>query len=87
MSGHVYCCGPGGIHVLTPGGGRIARIRFPEKSCNFAFGDEDHCTLYVTACTSVYRMRVEVAGKPQWPGTRGGIHLLGALPEGAARLS
>ncbi len=63
--GHVYCCGPGGIHVLTPQGRRIARIRFPEKSCNFAFGDADHRTLYVTACTSVYRIRLEAAGKPQ----------------------
>jgi len=67
--GHVYCCGPGGIHVLTPQGRRIARIRFPEKSCNFAFGDADHRTLYVTACTSVYRMRLEAAGNPQWPGS------------------
>ena len=64
--GHVYCCGPGGIHVLTPQGKRIARIRFPEKACNFAFGGEDHRTLYVTACTSVYRMRLEVPGTPQW---------------------
>lgn len=65
--GHIYCCGPGGIHVLTPEGRRLARIRFPEKSCNFAFGGEDHRTLYVTACTSVYRLAVRVPGKPQWP--------------------
>lgn len=63
--GHIYCCGPGGIHVLTPQGQRLARIRFPEKSCNFAFGDDDFRTLYVTACTSVYRLRVRVPGKPQ----------------------
>ena len=64
--GHIYCCGPGGIHVLTSQGHRIARIRFPEKSCNFAFGDADHRTLYVTACTSVYRMRLSVPGTAQW---------------------
>jgi gluconolactonase len=64
--GHVYCCGPGGIHVLTPNGHLLARIRFPEKACNFAFGDADHSTLYVTACTSVYRVRVQVPGRPQW---------------------
>ena len=64
--GNVYCCGPGGIHVLTSAGLRMARIRFPEKSCNMAFGDADHCTLYVTACTSVYRLRVQVPGRPQW---------------------
>lgn len=65
--GHVYCCGPGGIHVLTPAGQRLARIRFAEKACNFAFGDADHCTLYVTASTSVYRLRLQVPGTPQWP--------------------
>lgn len=64
--GNVYCCGPGGIHVLSPEGHRMARIRFPEKSCNMAFGDDDHRTLYVTACTSVYRLRVQVPGRPQW---------------------
>jgi len=67
LQGHVYCCGPGGIHVFSPQGQRLARIRFPEKACNFAFGDADHKTLYVTACTSVYRVRLLVAGKPQWP--------------------
>jgi gluconolactonase len=64
--GNIYCCGPGGIHVLTSDGQRIARIRFPEKACNFAFGDADYRTLYVTASTSVYRLRVEVPGQPQW---------------------
>lgn len=66
VQGNVYCCGPGGIHVFTPAGQRLARIRFPEKACNFAFGDADHRTLYVTASTSVYRTRVSVAGRPQW---------------------
>lgn len=68
LRGNVYCCGPGGIHVFTPDGQRIARLRFPEKACNFAFGDADHQTLYVTACTSVYRLRLRVPGRPQWPG-------------------
>jgi gluconolactonase len=68
MEGRVYCCGPGGIHVFTSAGQRIARIRFPEKACNFAFGDDDHRTLYVTACTSLYRIRVNTPGRPQWLG-------------------
>lgn len=69
LQGNVYCCGPGGIHVLSAEGRRMGRIRFPEKSCNFAFGDADFRTLYVTACTSVYRLRVDVPGKPQWTAT------------------
>jgi gluconolactonase len=64
--GNVYCCGPGGIHVFLPNGHRVARIRLPEKACNFAFGGQDHRTLYVTACTSVYRLAVRASGVPQW---------------------
>jgi gluconolactonase len=64
--GNVYCCGPGGIHVFLPDGKRVARVRFPEKACNFAFGGQDHCTLYVTACTSVYRLAVRASSVPQW---------------------
>jgi len=67
VSGNIYCCGPGGIHVFTPNGHRVARLCFPEKACNFAFGDADHQTLYVTACTSVYRLRLKMPGRPQWP--------------------
>lgn len=65
MAGRVYCCGPGGIHVFTPDGTRLARIRFPEKACNFAFGDRDYRTLYVTACTSLYAIRLRTPGRPQ----------------------
>ncbi|MBB1601976.1 SMP-30/gluconolactonase/LRE family protein [Variovorax sp. UMC13] len=68
LEGRIYCCGPGGIHVFMPDGRRIARIRFPEKACNFAFGDADHHTLYVTACTSLYRIRLRTPGRPQWLG-------------------
>ena len=66
VEGNVYCCGPGGIHVYAATGTRLARIRFPEKACNFAFGDADHQTLFVTASTSVYRIRTLIAGRPQW---------------------
>ena len=63
--GNVWCCGPGGIHIFTPAGERIARICLPEKTCNFAFGGDGHRTLFATACTSVYRMPVLISGRPQ----------------------
>ncbi len=66
--GRVYSCGPGGIHIFLPSGQRIARIRFPEKACNFAFAHADLRTLYVTACTSVYRVRLNTPGIAQWHG-------------------
>lgn len=66
LQGNVYCCGPGGIHVFLPDGQRIARIRFPEKACNFAFGGQGNRTLYVTASTSVYQVTVLAEGVAQW---------------------
>jgi len=34
----------------------------PEHTANMAFGDDDLRSLYITASTSVYRIRVRVPG-------------------------
>jgi gluconolactonase len=60
--GNVYSCGPGGIHVFTPQGVCLGVIETPEFAANFVFGDEDLRTLYITATTSLYRLRVSVPG-------------------------
>jgi gluconolactonase len=60
--GRVYCTGPGGIWVFAPDGKRIGIIRFPEQSVNFCFGGPDLRTLFCCAYTSVYTLRVKVAG-------------------------
>lgn len=65
-AGNVYCCGPGGIHVFSPDGGCLGVIRMPEYTANFCFGDDDCRSLFVTASTSVYRLRVRTPGVPQW---------------------
>jgi gluconolactonase len=65
MLGNVYCTGPGGIHVFNPAGHLLARVRTPEVAANFTFGDADYQTLYITARTSLYRLRVQVSGRPQ----------------------
>ena len=62
-AGNVYCCGPGGIHVFAPDAACLGVIRMPEHTANFAWGD-DYRSLYVTASTSVYRIRVQVPGLP-----------------------
>jgi gluconolactonase len=64
-SGNVYSCGPGGIHVFAPDATCLGVIRVPEYTANFAFGDEDFRTLYITASTSLYRIRTRVPGRPQ----------------------
>jgi gluconolactonase len=66
VEGNIYCCGPGGIHVFDPQAVCLGVIHLPEQTANMCFGDEDFRTLYVTASTSVYRLRVKVAGRAQW---------------------
>jgi gluconolactonase len=63
-AGAVYCCGPGGIHVFEPDGRLREVIAVPEYTANMAFGDDDYRSLFVTASTSLYRIRVPVAGRP-----------------------
>ncbi len=70
--GRVYCTGPGGIWVFTPGGKRVGIIQFPEQAVNFAFGGADLRTLFCCAHTSVYTLRVKVPGNPHpWYRLRG----------------
>jgi gluconolactonase len=61
-AGNVYACGPGGIWVLSPAGERLALLRLPEAPHNLAWG-EDGRTLYVTAMTSIYRLRLREVGR------------------------
>ncbi|GAB5374133.1 MAG: SMP-30/gluconolactonase/LRE family protein [Acuticoccus sp.] len=62
--GHILCNGPGGVHVLSPQGETLGVIRIPEKSTNFCFGGPGNATLFVTASTSVYRIRTRLEGFP-----------------------
>lgn len=59
---NVYTCGPGGIQIFTADGTCLGVIEMPEKTANFVFGDGDLSTLYITASTSLYRLRTKVAG-------------------------
>jgi gluconolactonase len=63
-AGNLYCSGPGGIHVFDPGGTCLGVIRTPEPTANFTFGEDDCRSLFITASTSVYRLRVAIPGRP-----------------------
>jgi len=63
-AGNVYCCGPGGIHVFDAEAACLGVIHVPEHTANFAWGDADYRSLYITASTSVYRIRVHTPGLP-----------------------
>jgi len=60
--GNLYSTGPGGIWVMSPEGTHLGTLAFPEQPANLAFGDADGRTLYVTARSSVYRIRMRIAG-------------------------
>lgn len=61
--GNLYVTGHGGIWVFDKTGQAQGIIPIPEAPSNCAFGDADFKTLYVTARTSLYRIRLTVAGR------------------------
>ncbi|HEY9646683.1 MAG TPA: SMP-30/gluconolactonase/LRE family protein [Chroococcidiopsis sp.] len=63
QAGNLFCTGPGGIWVFDPTGLHLGTIGLPEQPANCAWGDRDYCTLYITACTSLYRIR---CSQPGW---------------------
>lgn len=60
--GNLFCSGPGGIVVISPEGKHLGTILTPEVSTNCAFGGADGKTLFITAQTSVYAIRLKVRG-------------------------
>jgi gluconolactonase len=64
VQGRIYCTGPGGTWVFAPDGTRLGIIRTPEIPANLAFGGPDLRTLFFTARTSVYTLRVKAPGLP-----------------------
>jgi len=62
--GNLYVAAKG-IAVYSPAGKRMATIPVAETPANCAFGDSDLQTLYITARTSLYRVRLDAKGSAQ----------------------
>jgi sugar lactone lactonase YvrE len=62
--GNLYSTGPGGIWVFNPEGEQLGTIPIPELPANLGWGDSDWKTLYLTAVTSLYRVRLNIPGIP-----------------------
>lgn len=62
--GNIYCTGPGGFWIINPGGECLARVKPPENPANLAWGDADRRSLYLTAQTGIYRIRLGIPGTP-----------------------
>ena len=55
--GNVWTSSRDSVQVFDPVGTPIARIPVPETIANLCFGGDDGSTLYITATTSLYRIR------------------------------
>ncbi len=64
VKGNVWESAAGGVWIVSPEGKHLGTILMPELVANVEFGDPDHKTLYIAARTSVYKIRVNVAGVP-----------------------
>lgn len=62
--GNLYVTGATGVWVFEPDGTLLGVIATPERPANCAWGDDDRKSLYLTAQTSLYRIRTKVAGMP-----------------------
>jgi gluconolactonase len=61
-NGNLYVVGPRGIWIWDAKGNHLGTIVVPEQPANLAWGDNDYHTLYITATTSVYKIRTKVRG-------------------------
>lgn len=61
LQGNIFCTGPGGVWVCRADGELLGRIILPELPANLAWG-EDGSVLFLTARTSVYRLRTRTKG-------------------------
>jgi gluconolactonase len=56
-----------GVYIFSPAGKQLGHIRTPETATNCTFGDTDLKTLYITAGTSVYKLRLNATGFLPYP--------------------
>jgi len=61
-SGNLFITGPKGIWVWDAKGNHLGTIVLPEQPANLTWGDDDYRTLYITATTSVYRLKMKAQG-------------------------
>jgi gluconolactonase len=61
-NGNLFVTGPKGIWIWDPEGHHLGTIEMPEQPANLTWGDKDRRTLYITATTSVYRLRTKTVG-------------------------
>jgi len=56
--GNLYTTHAGNVHIYNADGKELEQIDVPEGPANVCFGGEDFKTLFITARTSLYSIRV-----------------------------
>ena len=62
VRGNLYLTGPGGLWIVAASGQILGIIRTEKQPSNCAWGDPDGRTLYLTAQSDIYRIRMNVPG-------------------------
>jgi gluconolactonase len=60
--GNLYVTGPKGIWIWDPEGHHLGTIEMPEQPANLTWGGPGAQTLYITATTSVYKLKTKARG-------------------------
>jgi gluconolactonase len=63
--GNLFVSAPGGLWIISAEGKLLGKIVTPERPANMAWGD-DGKTLYMTAHSSLYKIRLNTGGKYSW---------------------
>ncbi len=66
-SGNIFSTGPGGIWIWDASEQLLGVLELPELPANLGWGGSDRRTMYITARTSVYSLRVNTPGIPVQP--------------------
>lgn len=62
LEGNLYVAAAGGVWVFSKDGEHLGTISTPELPANCAWGDKDWKSLFITARTSVYRIKLSISG-------------------------
>jgi len=64
VHGNLFVCDPNGkkIHIFESSSNYIGNINIPERVANCTFGGENKSDLYITASTSLYRLKTLTRG-------------------------
>jgi len=61
-AGRIFCTAGDGVHVFTSEGRLLGKIKTPQAAANCVFGGPDRKTLFITAVSSVWAVRLKTRG-------------------------